>query len=155
MKRAALTLDLVDAQDLPEPLRALATRVAAAVADTSGLRGTAALRICSDAEMQQLNRQFRHVDKATDVLALPPDAAGPGPDSESIGDVAISFERVLSQGRAHGHGPEREFAYLVTHALLHLAGFTHDNAPDYRRMRDMEEEILASIGLTRDQTAAA
>jgi probable rRNA maturation factor len=153
VKRAALTLDLVDGQDLPEPFRALAARVAAAVSNATGLQGVVALRICSDAEMRQLNRQFRDVDHATDVLAFPPDAAGP--DSESIGDVAISFERVLSQGRAHGHGPEREFAYLVTHALLHLAGFMHDNAPDYRRMRHMEEEILASIGLTRDQTAAA
>ena len=155
MKRAALTLDLVDAQDLPEPLRALATRVAAAVSDATGLQGAVALRIASDAEMRRLNRQFRNVDQATDVLAFPPDPSGPGPGSQSIGDVAISFERVLSQGRTHGHGPEREFAYLVTHALLHLAGFMHDNAPDYRRMRCAEEEILASIGLTRDQTAAA
>ena len=155
MKRAALTLDLVDAQNLPEPLRALAPRVAAAVSDATGLQGTVALTISSDAEMRRLNRQFRNLDHATDVLAFAPDAAAPGPDSESIGDVAISFERVLSQGRAHGHGPEREFAYLVTHALLHLAGFMHDNAPDYRHMRHMEEEILASIGLTRDQTAAA
>ena len=155
MNRATLTLDLVDARDLPEPLRALATRVADAVADAAGLRGTVALRMCSDAEMRRLNRQFRNVDKATDVLAFPPDAAGPGPDPESIGDVAISFERVLSQGQAHGHGPEREFAYLVTHALLHLAGFMHDNAPDYRHMRHMEEEILASIGLTREQVPAA
>lgn len=155
MTRATLTLELVDEQDLPEPLRALATRVARSVADATGLRGVAALRICSDAEMRQLNRQFRHVHQPTDVLAFPPDAVGPGSDSESVGDVALSYARVVSQGRAHGHGPEREFAYLVTHALLHLAGFKHDDAPGYRRMRDVEEEILASIGLTRDQTAAA
>ena len=155
MKRAALTLDLVDAQNLPEPLRALATRVAAAVSDATGLQGAVALRISSDAEMRRLNRQFRNLDHATDVLAFPPDAAGPGPDPESIGDVALSYERVVSQGQAHGHGPEREFAYLITHALLHLAGFIHDNVPDYRRMRHVEEEILASIGLTRDRTVVA
>lgn len=155
MTRATLTLDLVDEQDLPEPLRELATRVARSAADATGLRGNVALRICTDAEMRQLNRQFRHVDQATDVLAFPADAAGHGSEPESVGDVALSYARVVSQGQAHGHGPEREFAYLVTHALLHLAGFAHDDAADYRRMRQVEEEILASIGLTRDQTAAA
>lgn len=155
MTQATLTLDLVDQQDVPEPLRALATRVAAEVANATGLRGAAALRICSDAEMREFNRKFRDVDKPTDVLAFPSDAAGPGSEPESVGDVALSYERVVSQGQAHGHGPEREFAYLVTHALLHLAGFTHGDAADYRRMRHVEEEILASIGLTRDRIPAA
>lgn len=155
MKPTTLTLDLVDEQDLPETLRALVARVAAAVANAAGLRGAVALRICSDADMRQLNRQFRGIDQPTDVLAFPPDAAGTGSDPESIGDVALSYERVVSQGNTHGHGPEREFAYLVTHALLHLAGFTHDDAPDYQRMRHAEEEILASIGLTRDRIPAA
>ncbi|MCY3913005.1 MAG: rRNA maturation RNase YbeY [Chloroflexi bacterium] len=155
MTRATLTLDLVDEQDLPEPLRELATRVARSAADATGLRGAVALRICSDAEMRQLNGQFRDVDKPTDVLAFPPDGAGTGSDPESVGDVALSYERVVRQGQAHGHGTEREFAYLVTHALLHLAGFTHDDAEEYRRMRNVEEEILASIGLTRDPVPAA
>ena len=155
MTRETLTLDLVDQQDLPEPLRALAARVAAEVAKATGLRGAAALRICRDAEMRQLNRQFRNVDKPTDVLAFPADHARAGSDPESVGDVALSYERVVSQGQAHGHGPEREFAYLVTHALLHLAGFTHDGAEEYRRMRNVEEKILASIGLTRDRVPAA
>ena len=155
MKRTTLTLELVDAQELPQPMRTVAARVATAVADAAGLRGAVALRICSDAEMRQLNRQFRNVDRSTDVLAFPPDAAGPGSDPEPLGDVALSYERVVSQGQAHGHGPEREFAYLITHALLHLAGFTHDDAPAYKRMRRVEEEILASIGLTRDRIPAA
>ncbi|MDE2989887.1 MAG: rRNA maturation RNase YbeY [Chloroflexota bacterium] len=153
MKRTALTLELVDAEDLPESLRALASRVATAVSDAAGLHGAVALRICSDAEMRQLNRQFRNVDKPTDVLAFPFDAAGPGTDS--IGDVALSYERVVEQGREHGHGNEREFAYLVTHALLHLGGHAHDNASGYECMRRVEEQILASIGLTRDQFSAA
>ncbi len=153
MNRAALTLELVDAQDVPESLCALATHVATAVSDATGLQGVVALRICSDAEIRQLNRQFRNIDKPTDVLAFPSDAAGPGTDS--IGDVALSYERADRQGRAHGHGAEREFAYLITHALLHLAGHAHDDASDYRRMRRVEEHILASIGLTRDRISAA
>ena len=155
MNRTALTLELIDAEELPQSMLALAPRVAAAVADASGLRGTVALRICSDADMRRLNRQFRNDDRATDVLAFRPDATAPGSDSETLGDVALSYERVVSQGRAHGHGPCREFAYLVTHALLHLAGCAHDHEPDFKRMRHLEEQVLASIGLTRDQTAAA
>ena len=155
MSQGALTLELVDAQALPQPMHALAARVAAAVAAAAGLRGTVALRICGDADMQQLNRQFRHIDQATDVLAFPRGAAVPRSDSETIGDVALSYERVVSQGIAHGHGAEREFAYLITHALLHLAGFTHDKAPNHRHMRQLEERVLASIGLTRNQTSAA
>ncbi|MCY4114700.1 MAG: rRNA maturation RNase YbeY [Chloroflexi bacterium] len=133
----------------------LAARVATAVADAAGLRGTAALRICSDADMRRLNRQFRDIDQSTDVLAFPPDAVDPGSDPESVGDVALSYARVVRQGQMHGHGTEREFAYLITHALLHLAGFTHDDPPSYRRMRRVEEEILASIGMTRDRIPAA
>ena len=155
MKRTSLTLELVNAEDLPESLRTLAIRVATAVSDAAGLQGAVALRICSDAEMRRLNRRFRNVDKTTDVLAFPPDAAGPGSYPESLGDVALSYERVVSQGQAHGHGPEREFAYLVTHALLHLGGHAHDSASDYARMRRVEERILASIGLTRDRIPAA
>ncbi|MCY3783776.1 MAG: rRNA maturation RNase YbeY [Chloroflexi bacterium] len=154
MTRATLTLDLVDDQDVPEPLRELATRVTRSVADATGLQGAVALRICSDADMQRLNRQFRHVDQPTDVLAFPPGASGPGSAPESVGDVALSYARVVSQGQAHGHGLEREFAYLVTHALLHLAGFKHDDARDYQRMRRAEEKILASIGLARDPIPA-
>ena len=155
MTSVGLTLELVDAEQLPQPMRALAVRVAEAAAAAAGLRGTVTLRICGDVEMQRLNGQFRNVDQPTDVLAFPPDAAACSADLEAIGDVALSFERAVRQGIDYGHGLEREFAYLITHALLHLAGFRHDHAPDYRRMRQLEERILASIGLTRDQPSAA
>ena len=155
MNSGGLTLELVDAERLPQPMCALAARVAEASAAAAGLQGTVALRICGDAEMRRLNRQFRNVDQPTDVLAFPPDAAASSADLETIGDVALSYERAISQGREYGHGLEREFAYLITHALLHLAGFRHDQAPDYRDMRQLEERILGSIGLMRDHTSAA
>ncbi len=147
------TLAIVGDPKFPAPLRALAVRVAEATAAAADLQGTVALRICVDADIHRLNRQFRGVDAPTDVLAFPSqvDATSGG----AIGDVAISYERVVNQGREFGHGSEREFAYLLTHALLHLAGHSHERADAYDRMREVEERILASLGLSREISPAA
>ena len=153
VSEAALTLEIVDASDLPASLHLLAAQVANAITAANDLRGTVALRVCGDAEMQQLNQQFRGVDEPTDVLAFP---AEPNAIDDGVaGDIAISYERVAHQGREFGHGSEREFAYLLTHALLHLAGHSHEETEGYARMRVGEEQILASIGLSRETTPAA
>ena len=102
--------------------------------------------------MHHLNRQFRDVDEPTDVLAFPSGTAGT--DNRMLGDIALSYERILSQGLDFGHGSEREFAYLLTHALLHLAGHSHADIEDYANMRDLEEQILARIGLSRETATA-
>ena len=107
------------------------------------MTGIVALRITDDAEMARLNKTFAGRPTPTDVLAF---SSG---GRAHPGDVAISLERVRVQATAYGHSVEREFGYLLTHALLHLAGLGHDSDATQREMRRAEESVMAVIGLTR------
>lgn len=116
--------------------------------------------ITRDEELHRLNRDYRGVDRPTDVLSFaseeePDDApvAFVRPDEEPrfLGDLAISYERVLDQAEEYGHTPARELAYLVAHGLLHLLGYDHELGPDEAAdMRAREEAAMAQIGLTRE-----
>jgi probable rRNA maturation factor len=87
--------------------------------------------ITGDAELRQLNRDFRSKDYATDVLSFPAGAGqgsgarGQGP--EALGDIAISVARARAQGRQFGHSTEDEIRILMLHGLLHLLGMDHEN----------------------------
>lgn len=109
-----------------EPLRAFAAAAAAEL----GLGGDIALVLGGDALLRGLNRRFRGVDRATDVLSFP---AGRG------GDVVISLARAARQARQFGHGLGEEVRILALHGLLHLAGYDHDR--DGGRMRRREERL--------------
>lgn len=152
MNTDLLQLEIANESSLPPALSALAARVAKATATAVHMHGTVSLRVCSDQDMHNLNHQFRNVDRPTDVLAFP--SGEVGTDNHILGDIALSHERTLSQGLDFGHGSEREFAYLLTHALLHLAGHSHEKAEDYANMRELEERILACVGLSRETATA-
>ncbi|HZX46664.1 MAG TPA: rRNA maturation RNase YbeY [Clostridia bacterium] len=101
-----------------------------------------------------LNREYRGVDAATDVLSFAmmegEEFLDLNEDGEAImGDIIISMEKVADQAEEYGHSIEREFAFLVVHGTLHLLGYTHDGQQDTKRMRQREEEILEGLGLTR------
>ena len=107
----------------------------------TGLTGIVNLRLTDNAGMKTLNRAFRNKHSATDVLAFP------SGDSTNPGDIAISLERVFAQAKTYGHSSTREFGYLLVHALLHIAGYDHENPTRQREMRVLEEAILESVGL--------
>ena len=101
-----------------------------------------------------LNREYRGVDAATDVLSFAmmegEEFLDLNEDGEAVmGDIIISMEKVVDQAKEYGHSIEREFAFLVVHGTLHLLGYTHDGQQDTKRMRQREEEILEGLGLTR------
>jgi probable rRNA maturation factor len=76
----------------------------------------------------------------------PPDAP------RYLGDLAISYERVVGQAAEYGHSRARELAYLTVHGMLHLLGYDHERgADDAAAMRAREEAVMAEIGLVRDQ----
>ena len=145
----SLEIDTGDEFPLPCGLALLIDPIATAVHKSTSMTGVVALRLTDDAEMTRLNRTFAGKPGATDVLAFP------SGDLERPGDVAISLERVRSQATAYGHSIEREFGYLLTHALLHLAGLSHDSDSARRQMRRVEESIMAAVGLGRDQEPVA
>ncbi len=109
--------------------------------EATGLTGIVSLRLTDNAEMETLNRVFRGMNSATDVLAFP------SGDSTNPGDIAISLEKVFAQAKTYGHSSTREFGYLLVHALLHIAGYDHESTSQQRQMRVLEEAILESVGL--------
>ncbi len=115
-----------------------------------------AVRITDDAELHALNQTYRHIDQPTDVLSF---AADEGSDAgfvlppdlpHFLGDIVLSYERVLAQAAEYGHTSERELAYLVAHGTLHLLGFDHERgAADAALMRQHEEAAMLLLGLGR------
>lgn len=109
-------------------------------------------------QIRQLNREFRHQDKSTDVLSFPLGENGafdinPDTGNMQLGDIVISLETAVEQADTYGHTLEREIAFLTVHSMLHLLGYDHENGGlEEMQMRSMEEQILTSLGLARDIT---
>lgn len=105
-----------------------------------------------DEYIRRLNREYRGVDAPTDVLSFSMLEGDPvaGPEEECVlGDVVVSLPAAVRQSEAYGHSFRREVAYLVAHGVLHLLGYDHRTAEEKKRMREMEEEVLGKIGLSR------
>jgi len=119
---------------LAAPLRALVRRVLAA----EGRRaGEIAIVLSDDAELRELNRRWRGIDRATDVLSFPYQAA-----PAIAGDLVISLDRVREQAKRYRVSRGRELARLVIHGTLHLAGHDHHRAGERRLMRARENAAL-------------
>ncbi|MDO5041024.1 MAG: rRNA maturation RNase YbeY [Peptoniphilus sp.] len=101
-----------------------------------------------DEEIQQLNRDFRNVDKVTDVLSFPIDDEF-RIEERILGDVVINTRRVLSQAEEYGHSVEREFSYLTVHSILHLLGYDHENEEDKNIMRYKEDIVMDKLQIHR------
>jgi len=98
------------------------TFAAKALAAIGNGESSATIAFVSDKRIRELNRQFRSVDKATDVLSFPDD----GPDKLNLGDIAISTETAARQAKDNGLSFDNEVAQLILHGLLHLSGYDHE-----------------------------
>jgi probable rRNA maturation factor len=96
-----------------------ATRVLAAIGNGES---SATIAFVSDKRIRELNRQFRGIDKATDVLSFRAD----GPDELNLGDIVISTETAATQAKENGLSFDDEIAQLILHGLLHLSGYDHE-----------------------------
>ena len=108
--------------------------------------------------IHKINKEYRDVDKPTDVLSFPMfekeeiDKKIAEKDFEYedvLGDIVISIEQVQNQAEEYGHGFEREFAYMIVHGFYHLMGYDHVVEEDKLIMRQKEENILNSLEITR------
>lgn len=106
-------------------------------------RGEVAIAIITDAHMRKLNRDYRRVDKATDVLSFPADNA-----TGSLGDIVIARGVAERQAAEHGHRLQTELRILALHGLLHLIGYDHDARSDRGRMKRAEDRLRRKGGLT-------
>ena len=97
-------------------------------------------------EIQQLNKDFRNIDKPTDVLSFPFDNSFNLP-IRVLGDVVISTEKAKFQSEEYGHSLEREIGFLMIHGILHLLGYDHENEEDEKEMFDLQKKLLGELGL--------
>ena len=117
--------------------------------------------------IRQYNNEFRKIDSPTDVLSFPmieferegefsaaeeaeADCFEPESGELLLGDIVISVEKVKEQAIQFGHSEKREFAFLVTHSLLHLCGYDHMEPDEAEVMEKKQNEILNFLGITRD-----
>ena len=119
--------------------RALTKAAKAATKENKGAI-SASLMITDDENIRMLNKQYRDIDKETDVLSFPSGEDG------FLGDIAISLPRAVKQAKMYGHSLEREMAFLTAHGMLHLLGYDHENEKDEKEMRDKQREILENAG---------
>lgn len=113
-----------------------------------------------------MNKEFRDVDRPTDVLSFPnvdyvkpadfsgiedviEDYFDPETGELCLGDIVISIDKVYEQAEEYGHAPLREYAFLIAHSMLHLLGYDHMEPEEAKVMETKQEEILAKLGINR------
>ena len=89
-------------------------------------------------EIRRLNRDFRNIDRVTDVLSFPI-------DDQMLGDIVVCKKRLSKQAKAYGNSYLRELSYLTVHSVLHLLGYDHMEKRDKQLMRKMEKEIVKDL----------
>lgn len=94
-------------------------------------------------EIHQINKEFRNVDRPTDVLSFEEHL------EDYLGDILISIERCHEQAIEYGHSFERELLFLITHGFLHLNGYDHMNDEEEKEMFDLQRKLLTNYGVTR------
>lgn len=116
-------------------------------------------------EIQEMNCNFREIDRPTDVLSFPMidyeeagnfdfledvmDAFHPESGELMLGDIVISKEKVISQAEEYGHSIEREYAFLIAHSMLHLFGYDHMEDDERLEMEQKQKEILEILQIVR------
>ena len=111
------------------------------------------LSFVTNEEIREINKDFRGIDKVTDVLSFPMLTEYDFDiefEEESLGDIVISIERAQQQAIEYGHSLEREVCFLVCHSMLHLLGYDHMEEDEAEIMQSKEKEILDSLMITRD-----
>ena len=124
--------------------------------------------LTDDQGIHAMNKQYRGIDRPTDVLSFPnvdyenpsdftgiEDTAEDYFDPESgelcLGDIVISVDKVYAQAEEYGHTPRREYAFLIAHSMLHLLGYDHMEPDEAAVMEQKHEEILNRLGITRNE----
>lgn len=101
-----------------------------------------AILVTNDAGIQAYNRDYRGLDKPTDVLSFPA-MKYQGSGTRHLGDIVISMDRTLQQAQEIGHSAEKEFRFLILHGLLHLLGYDHevDDGEMFARQAELKQQL--------------
>lgn len=138
----------VSGRRVPAAARGLGSWLAAAAPRSA--RGSVDVALVGDVQMRKLNRTYRSIDRATDVLSFPasdgPDrSAAIGGEAVPLGDIAIALGVAGRQATSWGHGLRTELRILALHGLLHLLGYDHER--DQGQMRRVETRLRRRAGL--------
>lgn len=146
-------------QPFPPELEEAVEKAAAKALEYEGFEKDCeiSVSIVDDAEIRQINKQFRQIDRATDVLSFPQLTFEEGDEPERnengeilLGDVVISLERATAQAAEYGHSLKREVAFLTAHSMLHLMGYDHMEPGEEAEMFRRQKEILLLAGFPRE-----
>ncbi len=109
--------------------------------------------------IREVNREYRKIDKATDVLSFPMFTMDELDEmikkqqfenEDMLGDIIISIDKVKEQAIEYGHSFERELSYMVVHGFYHLMGYDHIEEEDKKEMRAKEEKILGKLKISKE-----
>lgn len=100
--------------------------------------------------IHKYNLEYRNIDRPTDVISF---AYVDGEDDhhlpKELGDILICIDKVKEQAKEYGHSELREFAFLVTHGMLHILGYDHQTKEDEEKMFSLQDTILEKLKITR------
>lgn len=138
-------------------MKMLVRRAIVTTLEYEGYRNDCAVSVTftDDEGIRELNRRFRQIDRATDVLSFPLfDFEGseepPAEEFENMmGDIVLSLERAEAQAQEFGHSTRREVAFLCVHSMLHLLGYDHETSEeDELDMRRRQSDVMERMGLS-------
>ncbi len=145
---------------IPSGVRMLVRRCCTAVLVHEEFDGPAEVSVTfvDDDAIHALNKQFRNIDRSTDVLSFPLGENGVydinnDTGAKLLGDIVISIPHAVDQADRYGHTLQREIGFLTVHSMLHLLGYDHVNGGiESVRMREKEETVLTKLGLKRNSS---
>lgn len=124
------------------------------------------ITLTDDETIQQINQEFRNIDRSTDVLSFPmityekagdfssleemDDIFHPETGEVMLGDIMISVDHVRNQAKEYVHSEKREYAFLIAHSMLHLMGYDHMLEAEAAIMEKKQTKILELLHLTRE-----
>ena len=108
--------------------------------------------IVGNDDIHALNNEYRGIDKPTDVIsfALEDEKTNFKQEVRVLGDIYISYDKVIEQAKEYGHSELREICFLAIHGLLHLLGYDHINKEDETKMFKLQKELLESYGIKKE-----
>ena len=129
--------------------RAIAAAAGMVDADTD--EAELAVMLTDDAGIRTLNRNWRGIDKPTNVLSFPAlqptGAGGPGDAPRMLGDIAIAYETTRREADDEQKPFDHHLSHLAIHGFLHLMGYDHETDDDAEAMETLEQQILAQLGI--------
>lgn len=141
--------------DVPQEALDAVRRAVLTVGELYGVMDAeVSVTLTDDAHIHVLNRDYRGVDRPTDVLSFAlteseEPAILDAPYGVVLGDLVISLERVAAQAEEYGHSVLRELSFLTVHGMLHLLGYDHIEEEDRVEMEEEQRHVMDVLGIAR------